>query len=148
MHTSAVLNSQKSLERQSIYLSCALTVSLSYSPDTVFLFFSVFFFLTLMFSVSQTHTDLLTDTHYTERKSIHHSSCQTDSTLFTQFICHSNETAMAFARPSSTISFKWCFTPKGAASEFCFLILLVQFYKLLCLLYLCDICICASRCTV
>lgn len=49
--------------------------------------FLVFAFLSLILYLKLTRIN----THFMERKRIHCTACQTDSTLFTQFICHINE---------------------------------------------------------
>lgn len=76
------------------------------------------------------------DTHSSERKSIRHTGCQTDSTLFAQFICHSNETAMDLTSPLSISSLKWRFSPKASSKLLLSSGLCPNFYKLFC------VCVC------
>lgn len=78
------------------------------------------------------------DTHSSERKSIRHTGCQTDSTLFAQFICHSNETAMDLTSPLSISSLKWRFSPKASSKLLLSSGLCPNFYKLLCV----RVCVC------
>lgn len=79
MHTSAVLNAEESLKGQPLAPSFFLLLPL-FSFGSVILSFPPFFFSPMF----QIHTD---------RKTIRHTRCQTDSTVFTLFICHINETA-------------------------------------------------------
>lgn len=79
MHTSAVLNAEESLKGQPLAPSFFLLLPL-FSFGSVILSFPPFFFSPMF----QIHTD---------RKTIRHTRCQTDSTVFTLLICHINETA-------------------------------------------------------
>lgn len=141
MYTSAVLNTQESFEGQ----------SLSAHSSSV-LYFSPFYYI--LFLACSFPTLIHKDTHSTERKSIRCTACQTDSTLFTQFICHCNETTVDLSRPSSISSLKRNFSPKNETLQSLFFsyLLFVQistncccwcmcagvFVCFVCYLYLCQ----------
>lgn len=130
MYTSAVLNTQESFEGQ----------SLSAHSSSV-LYFSPFYYI--LFLACSFPTLIHKDTHSTERKSIRCTACQTDSTLFTQFICHCNETTVDLSRPSSISSLKRTFSPKNETLQSLFFLstFCPNFYKLLLLVYVCG-CVC------
>lgn len=123
MHTSAVLNTQESLEWQSVSFSVSLSCSVFLSfPFPYIFFFLVGAFLTLILYLK-----------HTEGTSFGRTARQTDSTLFTQFICHSNEATVDLTRSSSISPLKRSSGPKGAASKSLLLSTLCpNFYKLPC----------------
>lgn len=112
----------KSLWRGNRSLSLSFSVSVTTLILSIFLFHLFLICTFAFFSHHHPFSQTRTDTHSTERKSIRHTLCQTDSTFFTQFICHSNETATDRARPSSISSPKWRFSPKRVALNLCTLL--------------------------
>lgn len=111
MHTSAVPNTQESFGR-AVCLILRLHFCLFYFP-LPYIFFSLCIFVTPPpIPLSEAHT-------YAHRKGAQAAlACQTDSTLFQQFIRHSNEAPMDLARPSSISSYKWSCTSEEITLKF------------------------------